>query len=339
MKNRFLLFFFLCIFSNQAFSQDVPEEQRLLITKITATWCPPCGSWGWIFFEELIEDNEDKAVLLALHHSGQLNNTTATALGDNFNVFSQPRFHINNIDQGVSPSNDDAKRLVFQDSVNAIFASAPVVNAGIEILSSDQYTINVKTEFFQEAEGEYYVGVYSVANDLVNFQESIGNDAVHHKVLRDALTTDAFGELIGNGVIAAGTVSTFEYTLPVDDFEGEIITIIWKKVGDEFIVENVNVQDEVMIVDSNKNLFPEAKISIHPNTISSQGTIAIELETTINNASLEVYDLMGKKVMDIFQGNLTEGKHNFSIEKTNAISNGMYFVNLRAGEKVVTQNA
>ena len=41
------------------FSQDVPEVQQSLITKITATWCPSCGGWGWTFFENILADNDD----------------------------------------------------------------------------------------------------------------------------------------------------------------------------------------------------------------------------------------------------------------------------------------
>jgi len=234
MKKRLLLFTFLSILSLQIFSQDVPEEQRLLLSKASATWCPPCGTWGWTFFEELIEDNEDKAVLLALHHSGQLETPTSDVIATNFGVPYQPRFYINNDEQGVTSSNSDDKRTIFQDSVNAVFATAPVVNAGIQILATDEYIVNVKTEFFQETEGEYYVGVYVVANDLVNFQESIGPNAVHHKVLRDKITDDIFGEPIGNGTIAAGTENDFEYFIDFDNFNNgsndEILTIIWKKV-------------------------------------------------------------------------------------------------------------
>ena len=66
-----LLLFFALSFSN-IHAQDVPEVQRTLLTKVTATWCPSCGSWGWSFFEDIIEDNTGKATFMGAHHSGNL---------------------------------------------------------------------------------------------------------------------------------------------------------------------------------------------------------------------------------------------------------------------------
>ena len=61
---QFTLLTIFCIASISLFSQEVMEVQQTLLTKRTATWCPYCGTWGWGFFEDLIEDNEEKAVLI-----------------------------------------------------------------------------------------------------------------------------------------------------------------------------------------------------------------------------------------------------------------------------------
>ena len=339
MNKKLLLFAFCFIFSSQIFAQDVPEQQKTLLTKATATWCTFCGGWGWSFFEGLIEDDEEKAVLIAAHHSSQLATSTSEWFADNFNNTSQPRFYLNNENQGVSPNNSDDKRIAIQDSVNANFDSAPVVNAGIEVFVTDLFEINVKTKFFQAAEGEYYLGLYFVENDLVNFQQSIGNDAVHQKVIRDAITDEIFGELIVNGQVDAGTENEFTFQVEPDwgAAELEVIAIIWKKDGDAYVVENVNMQDQFTLVSTNDLSLSEAKMTIQPNVILDQATIHIQVEQNLENVNLSLFDIYGKKVTDIFQGNLPTGDHNFSLEKNNDLSGGMYFVNLQANGKVTTQ--
>ena len=78
MNKNFLLSVCLLLGANFIFAQEVPEVQRPLVTKISATWCPPCGGWGWTLMEELVIDNEDKATLIVAHHDGQL--VTASVL-------------------------------------------------------------------------------------------------------------------------------------------------------------------------------------------------------------------------------------------------------------------
>jgi len=71
------------------YSQEAPQTQSALVTKISATWCPPCGGWGWDLFHDLVVDNEAKATLLAVHHSGNLLTPTSGALADNFMISGQ----------------------------------------------------------------------------------------------------------------------------------------------------------------------------------------------------------------------------------------------------------
>ncbi len=43
---RFLYLIILVFLSTWVYAQEVPETQKSLIIKRTATWCPPCGGWG-----------------------------------------------------------------------------------------------------------------------------------------------------------------------------------------------------------------------------------------------------------------------------------------------------
>ncbi|HHB79571.1 MAG TPA: hypothetical protein ENK85_10105, partial [Saprospiraceae bacterium] len=64
MKKILLLLLAVGI-SYLAQAQEVPQTQSSLIIKKTASWCPPCGGWGWDLFEQLIDDNDSQAILWA----------------------------------------------------------------------------------------------------------------------------------------------------------------------------------------------------------------------------------------------------------------------------------
>ena len=70
-KNTFTLLI-ACLFAMQAIAQQVAQVQRSIVTKRTADWCPNCGTYGWTYFKDAIEQNGDKAVFIAAHYSGGL---------------------------------------------------------------------------------------------------------------------------------------------------------------------------------------------------------------------------------------------------------------------------
>ncbi|MFK7771322.1 MAG: Omp28-related outer membrane protein [Saprospiraceae bacterium] len=341
MKKIFLQLIFIFLFLNSFFAQDVPEVQRPLVTKIAATWCPPCGGWGWDFFENLVSDNEAKATMIVAHHDGQLVTAAGDAFSSNFNSPYQPYFYVYNDDVGASSSNATTKRTEVKDMVDVEAAKSPVANAGMNLfLTGGQLVIDTKTKFFQEASGEYYIGVYAVEDEVVNYQAGIGNNAVHEKVLRGSLTGETFGALLMDGDIAAGGEFTNSFTTGYDDWNLdhlEIVTIIWKKEGDTYVAINTNLSTDFITVSNVNIVLQNASMEILPNVISSQATINIDLEKELQNATIELFDLDGKKVTDVFQGKLPTGNSTFTIERESVATQGMYFVVLKSEGKVMTK--
>lgn len=343
MNKNFLLSVCLLLGANFIFAQEVPEVQRPLVTKISATWCPPCGGWGWTMMEELVIDNEDKATLIVAHHDGQLVTASGDAFSTNFNSPYQPYFYVYNDDVGATPSNAATKRTEVKDMVDVEAAKAPVVNAGMTLtLSGTDLQIDTKTKFFQATSGEYYLGVYAVENEVVNFQQGQGNDAVHEKVLRGKLNSEIFGELITSGDIDAGSEfdKTFNTTIDSDwDVNHlEIVTIIWKKEGDTYVATNTNLSTTFEAPVANVNILLEnTSMEILPNVISDQAIINIELEKELKGATLELFDLSGKKISDIYQGNLAVGNAQFTLERKSVSANGIYLVVLKANDRVLTK--
>ena len=341
MRNTFLSLVFIFFSSNLFFAQVIPEIQRPLVTKIAATWCPPCGGWGWDFFEYLVIDNEAKATMIVAHHDGQLVTIAGDAFSANFNSPYQPYFYLYNDDLGVSSSNVITKRAEVKDLVDVEATKSPVANAGMNLfLTGGQLVINTKTKFFQAASGEYYIGVYAVEDDVINFQQGQGNNAVHEKILRGSLTGDPFGALLMSGDITVGSEFTNSFNTEYDLWNLdnlEIVTIIWKKEGDTYVAINTNLSNDFVSVGNVNILLENASMEIIPNVTSSKAIINIDLEKDLEVVKVELFDQVGKKVSDVFQGKLPNGNSVFMLERNSKTAQGMYFVILKSKGEVITK--
>jgi len=322
--------------------QDIPEQQRPLIGKVAATWCPPCGSWGWDFFENLVMQNSEQATLITAHHSGDLTNDVAQAFSENFEAPYQPYFYYNREDQDVTSDNAADKLLEIKAKVEADWAMSPVANAGLNLLKDDEsLTVESRTKFFQEATGEFYLGVYFVEDEVIAFQANQGENAVHEKILRGAISPGSFGEFLDQGTITAGTEfnHTFEASLSGLNSEHlEVITIIWNKVDDKYEVINTNLNSEFTTVSTTQDLGQlNSTLNIWPNSILSSSTITVTTNEPIFDAQLKIVDMNGRIIENIFNGHISPGQLNFSLNKESNVSSGLYILVLESNQGTLSQ--
>lgn len=338
-----LLIFSLFSIVLQAQEITVPQTQRPLITKRTASWCPFCGGWGWTFFRNVLDDNSGKAVFFANHYDGIHTTPTTLALSANFGGVSQPVFFLNNTNQNVSSGATATARTNIQNQVNTAWATTPVVQSGIRAIhNSAAQTLNVtaKSRFFQSASGEYYLGIYLVFKEFVGFQSPIGNNAEHKEMLRSHLTANAFGEQIANGAVAAGVEAEVSGQISIaglDPTKLRVVTIIWKKEGTTYRVTNANETDDFMAPSSANDLWAaQQQLKIFPNIITESARIEMQITESNLPWRMELVNTSGQVVETIFQGILAGGAHTFSVER-GARPAGLYFVRLSNGLRSTSQ--
>lgn len=81
----------------------------------------------------------------------------------------------------------------------------------------------------------------------------------------------------------------------------------------------------------------DISLSVYPNPFSSSAQITYTLPSTANTV-VEVYDIMGKKVADLFNGKQTEGVQTVSFDRNQfGLTSGMYFVKIKIEEGTITQ--
>lgn len=336
MKNLLLLWIaIMATTSLTAQNIEVERVQKTLMTKKTASWCSPCGTWGWDVFEELVEANLENTVVIAAHYSTSndaLTTPTGTQIVDNMeSTFGRPAFFVNTLN--VANSRTDAREKI-NTAIDEALAQSPVAQTGMNVTFTEDtrtLTVNTKTQFFEDAEGEYSLGVYLVQKSIIGFQQSRSDEANHKEVLRDAITADIFGAPIANGTIAAA--STFEHTIEVviseeEDIDNyEVMTVIWKKQAENYGFVNVNLTDEIgeAVVNSIDESTLDAGFQINPTYITSTAGIDLIL-TEAGHADIALYNTNGQKVQNIYQGRLGSGYQTISFEKDSQLTRGVYFV-------------
>ncbi|MCB0569524.1 MAG: hypothetical protein KDC66_07170 [Phaeodactylibacter sp.] len=352
---KFILFFSLFTLSFALNAQDiiVPQTNKPLIVKYTASWCPYCGAWGWTLFENLLTDNSSDATLVAAHYSGNYLNSTSLAWYNNDNAFYQPVFFVNDVNQNAMSGNIASVRDAVRQEVQEAKAQAPLAQAGIRAQVDDNYDVyvDVKTHFFNNASGEYYLGVYLVEKSFIGYQASIGNNAEHRQVLRGSISPGSFGALVASGDISAGSDYQVSYSIGqssiqsmgiehLDDlYSGdiEVVTVIWKKTNGKYQAVNAN-SSVLTILSAVEAPAVASRFDILPNIVAQQAEVQLELPHALPDSRLSLFSLNGVELRNLHRGAMPEGLNTFTLNREN-LPAGIYLLQLSSGSEVVNRKA
>lgn len=336
----FTIFFLsLYAFSYAQVDVEVDRVQQSLVSKVTATWCPNCGTWGWTFFEDVIEDNEGKAIFLGTHYSGNLKTDEGVALGSNFSSSGQPQFFLGNSNQSVNSGNANAKRAAVRDAIDSNYASMPNIAVGARIIKDEEndnlWNIHTKTSFYENAAATYSLGVLVIEHDVMEVQSGQnGGPVMHPYVVRKGVTPSVFGEAFSTTTIDAGTDMEMSMQLELDPTWNtenvSIVAIVWEEVNGKYQYVNaihVNEVEEPIIDTTNTNdLEGSVSMSVVPSLIVDQATVQFDLNENISEAEVVLLNVNGQKVSTLYKGGLNTGANQFLLNKEN--KSGWYIVGL-----------
>lgn len=329
----------LAIFSFATFAihaQEISEEQWALVSKKTADWCPFCGQWGWTIKNNILEDQAEKPVVFwMLHHSGGLMTPTSKAISDNFPAGGQPIFFVNNDNMGVGSSNINAKRTEIDEYIDGLISFPPFAGVGsTATFDGEKITTTAKAKFIVDLEGgDYWLASYLVDDELIASQASQGSNAVHENILLHSFNGDNyFGENILNGAASAGDEFTVAGEL---DFTGQanipdysvgysVVTILWSKIGNTYTPFNLNSQPVVESVVSTKDILENVDVTAFYMG-AGQINLNIKSDITINNASIQLFDMNGRTAAAQNSVQINTGENQIVLE-AQELAIGMYVV-------------
>lgn len=228
----------------------VPEKNVALINKVTGSLCPPCGSWGWTTFDELMTRNGKNAIYMGTYSDNFVAKLFITQAAEDmenaWGVTGFPTFAANGIaqlDRATGGINIQGEINKVNAVVDAHIAGDVYVNSGFRSeIKDDVMTIETKTKFFKEVGGDVYLAVYLMEDKVIGYQSghADGANTSHHHVLRGAAQLDgsakaeSWGYKIGTGTTASGTTLDNKFTIDVKGYNKdnlEVAVVVWRKVG------------------------------------------------------------------------------------------------------------
>lgn len=235
MKNTFLLL--LSSMMSAATQAQVPVNRTMaMVEKATASWCAPCGTYGWTLQEELISDNmagsNPNAMVMETHGTFSVFRTnTADSMIQGWAGSSIPAWAVNN----VAHVGD---RYAIKKTVDAFVASSPTASTGFYyILNGNTIKFYTSTKFWKAASGTYAMGAYIVEDSAYGEQQGLpGAVGYHRYVLRDHISKGVFGDTLASGSIAANQSysKSYTYTITRTDWVKshlKFLTVVWKRTG------------------------------------------------------------------------------------------------------------
>ncbi len=215
-------------------SLTVENKQRSMLAYVTATWCGPCGSAGGPTFKaavaskgtsEIIPLNiqtsnsrltpifkkpgveSQDSVFIAPIYGALLSNLNIPV--DNNGSFSIPAFSMNNSYLGTS----NTTSAVITDRANSFNANSPVLGvAANKSVNGNTITVNAKSKFFKEGNGEYFWSALILEKSVNGYQKVGGTDVNDYEHKYNIRASMQNGELnnqsvFGSSAFATGTVA------------------------------------------------------------------------------------------------------------------------------------
>lgn len=318
MKSLFTLLTFLAFFSLNA-----QQEGNTIITKVTATWCPFCGQWGWDYKQALKSEFDSGPIVLIAAHKGGSDLVSDASLWfvDQLGAVGQPRFYFNSEPNSVSNSNWEDR---LEENVSLL---KDLSDNSPSLVQFDRYSItgnNIETQVYvadlPQTTNEYTVAAYIIEDKVINAQASQGSSAEHINIMRASL-----GAPEGVAVSSNTTINlTGELDPDWNQDEIGLLVVLFEKSGDDYTIVNSTFTPTALLADNDELLDPALF------SYSDQGGALILTAADDNKYHLSITDMAGRNMLN------EEFENSISINKTEMIS-GMYVVTLRTGNSVLSQ--
>ncbi len=340
MKKFIPLFVCLLVVWNVT-GQTVTNTQTTLISKRTADWCPYCGTYGWQFTTQLKPKLVGKdGIMWNVHHSGGLATNTSKAIASNLGGAGQPLIFLNTEadDIGLNAGNVSAKVDEVAQWVDDLALFGSLIGMGGEAEldeSNNKLKAKAKIKFYDSAEnGEFFIGFYIVKKNLVAFQQSVGQNAVHHAVLDQSMSESHFGVRVAAAPVAENAEFSASAELPnlvlhngkLEDTK--VVMVLWNKLSSgKYIFLNAREVDIKADQTSDVN---DVDNALQFSAVAGSDYIDVILDKASGTeTSLHVYDINGREL----KGDIShDNQRNYRISGLQ-LTTGTYFVTLQSGNR------
>ncbi len=335
MKKALLI---LCGFAmtGAAHAQTPVNRSMAIVQKATATWCGPCGQWGWTLQEDITADNMSAATpngfVFACYGSNTSNYYNKVA--DTLTSWGQswPNWAVNNVNRtafsltgGIYTT---TTRTDIKKAVDSFAAIAPTASTGFRYtISGNTLTFNTVTKFWKAATGAYALAVYIIEDSVYGIQNGQTGSVYHHSVLRGRISGATYGDQIATGTTAVNSSFTRNYTYSIDPTWNKahlkFVTVLWKLNGATWQVENANSLKSAATAVGNIEAVDQ--LIVYPNPATSR----LQLSGALNTASGVRLSLTNAVGQTVYQKDVAHnGGQLMEDIDLSGLSNGVYLLTL-----------
>lgn len=215
--------------------QSVSSTYKAVAWEYTATWCNPCGVYGYPAMHDILDENKYKVCGVILHPSDDIVDNVPDAqqeIKDFFGWGGTPSGACN-----VGPDTYPGQQL--ESQVTSAINSNGTAKAGVGIshsIEGNVMTIKTKTVFFSDVTGTYNLAVYVTEDDVMNTQSGQTGVVEHDCVFRGAVG-GAWGTSVGvNPVKGTKVDGDYTFTIPGDvrnKANLKVVAVIYKMENGE----------------------------------------------------------------------------------------------------------
>jgi hypothetical protein len=221
---------------------DVEEKNMGVVAKRTATWCGPCGDWGFDYFDNLKQQYGDEAVFMAFKDAfGAEGDYYFTRVNEVFGVGGgTPRFFYNfDTIHGVNYAG--------AGSVAQHNDSEVIANSNYEFtLTDDKINVTTTTKFFKSDQGEFLISPFLIIDNQVGYQNGNADspNTVHPKFVANKAhpigneVADSWAYKVASGEVAKGYQINLEFEVNREpqwvEEDISFALILYKRVGGQY---------------------------------------------------------------------------------------------------------
>ncbi len=280
----------------------VSETKKALFMNTTANWCTPCGEYESIF-DEIYENHSGTICSVKGHVSSSSIGDPVS--GDFHNVLNGgggiPSYNLSGNKVDMWPPEVDP---ILEENEAFIVEGVKANIAFGYKVEGDQIIANATTKFFSDIEGEFFINIFILEN---NIEYSQSYDAGYETTIAKRVSRGPFepnvenmwGENVGNGLALTGTTLNAEFSREIpDEWEREnleLVAVIWHKEGD--IYKALSAEDQPSdFYEDLRNIPEEVELNLFPNPVKDRLYLVSDRE--INQ--IEIFDLKGQLLKKYF---------------------------------------
>ncbi len=179
---------------------------------------------------------------------------------------------------------------------------------------------SVTQEWRRNEPVEYKINIIDVEGNAFDW---------HVSNLPEGLIVDKDSFIItGTGTLPAGEELPYETTFTLDSDDGD--------KQDTVVVTYKLLHETIVTGDDNDNLPKDLTLhTAYPNPFNPATTVKLDVPTH-QHIIVEVFDLRGRLITSLHDGELDAGYHSFTFDGA-SISSGSYFIRMQSGDEIQTQ--